>query len=85
MTQNDRGFEMKELVVKHGSVTDALGKTRTGWLVIEDGRSGYPFSTKEIAIKQAEGIKAIRVAPGVAIRVEDEPVNVYSRHEHRSA
>ena len=79
-----KGIDMTSLVVRHGSVIDALGRTRSGWLVYEDGRPGYPFSTKDAAIKQAEGIKAIR-ASQVNITIEDEPVNVYSRHTHRSA
>jgi len=61
---------MTQLTVKQGSVTDALGKVRSGWLIYEDGRPGYPYPTKEQAIKQAEGIKSIRCS-SVAIKVVD--------------
>ena len=61
---------MQTLRVKYLTVTDAVGRKHTGWIVIEDGRLGYPFPTKEQAIKHAEGLKAIRVAPHVVIQTD---------------
>ena len=61
-------------VVKHGTVTDALGRDRTGWLIFEDGRPGYPYATKENAVRQAKAIAAMRIVNGqiTPVTVEEE-------------
>jgi hypothetical protein len=47
-------------------------ETPKGWVVFEDGLRGYPFPTKEKAVKHAEGTAAIRTVNGQRppVRVE---------------
>ena len=54
----------QQFVVRHGTVTDALGRERTGWIVYEDGRPSYPHPTKEAATTQARAIAQIRIVNG---------------------
>ncbi len=53
---------MTKFEVKFGTITDALGKKRTGWFVVENGRPGYPYETKEKAEAVMEATKQIRHA-----------------------
>ena len=63
-------------------------ETPKGWVVFEDGLSGYPFPTKEKAVKHAEGIAAIRTVNGqrAPVRVEAKdvaPVGGFKTRLHR--
>ena len=53
---------MTSLIVKQASVKDAIGRVRAGWIIFEDGQPGYPFATKEQAVKQAEALGSLSVA-----------------------
>jgi hypothetical protein len=58
-----------KFVVRYGTVVDALGRKREGWLVLEDGRAGYPYKTKEEAVEQANATAQIRIVGGVVAPV----------------
>ena len=54
----------QQFIVRQGTVRDALGRERSGWLVYEDGRPGYPYPTKEKAVYEAKAIAQIRIVNG---------------------
>jgi hypothetical protein len=68
---------VSEEVMPVGDVREfVVRETPKGWVVFEDGLSGYPFPTKEKAVKHAEGIAAIRTVNGqrAPVRVEAKDV-----------
>jgi hypothetical protein len=60
---------MNSLLVKFGTIQDVLGRKRSGWIVFEDGQPSIPYETKEKAIRSAEGLKSIRCAPHIQVKV----------------
>jgi hypothetical protein len=52
-------------------IRDAMGRQCDGWSVVEDGRPGIPFESKEGAIRHAKGIIAIRCDRRTAFTVID--------------
>jgi hypothetical protein len=62
---------MNSLLVKFGTIEDGLGRKRSGWIVFEDGQPSIPHETKEKAIRSAEGLKSIRCAPHVQVKVQE--------------
>ena len=52
---------MTILEVKYGTVTDVLGKKKTGWFIFENGAVGsVPYPTEEKANSVADDIWSIR-------------------------
>lgn len=56
---------MTTFTVKFGSIKEALGKVRAGWLVFENGCPGYPHLTKEAAVTHAEATAKLRTVGGL--------------------
>jgi hypothetical protein len=64
---------MTKLTVIYGEVKDALGRKREGWIIVENGHLGYPFASKEGAVKAAKAIAAIRgQSEGIVKIIEDK-------------
>jgi len=63
---------MTKLTVIRCAVVDALGHTREGWLIVENGRYHYPVATKDEAIRNAKSVAAIRCQPESIVHVIED-------------